>query len=88
VSAAVQHLVQPPLRRQHLQLPPPLVRAGIERHQLERDVEAAEAQDLHQGVDRRRDYPLLVPGDYGAILARYLGQLLLAQPGPKSRLLQ
>jgi hypothetical protein len=28
----------------------PLVRARIVRHQLERDVEAAEAQDLHQGL--------------------------------------
>ena len=84
----LHHPVQPPLRRQHLDLLNPLIRTSVIRHQLQRDIEPARAQQLHQRVQARRHHPLLVPGDHRPILAAHVRQLVLAQPRAQPRLPQ
>ena len=67
-SRRSQHPVKPPLRRQHLDLLNPLIRRRVIRDQLQRDIESARAQQLHQRVQARRHHPLLPTRDHRPIL--------------------
>ena len=70
-----------------IQISPSLLSADFARLGEEvRNVEAAGADELDEGVDAGCDEALLPAGDDGAVATGLLGQLRLCQPGSETGL--
>ena len=78
--------MEPPLGREKRVLPKSLASNVVPRNELERQVEAADADDLEEGLEARLDHPALPASDDGALAAAEVGELLLRESGSEPRL--